>query len=291
MTDAFDDFEQAAAELEARLAEGDLNEDVVHAAVGVFGHLGRDEAVVDLITRYLEAGELRREEEAWARWELVDRLARAGRCDEAVESHREFLDWARRTLPGDRLLWVLAGGRPAHCWVVAGRHDEWLATLRDLLRRTRPTGANRMDRLSALRTAGIVLTDLGRYDEALVTARAMRRVADEDPAWENSFWAWTAARILQLTVYQVTGQRETLRRVARAVATLLDQQRELLERGEPARTDVVTLRGLYHETAVPLYQAGEYEQALPLLERAVELGATEPEVRERLSRARAILDR
>jgi tetratricopeptide (TPR) repeat protein len=289
MTDAFDDFEQAATELEARLAEGELSPEVVHAAVGVFGHLGRDEAIAELLTRYLDAGGLRPEEEAWARWELVDRLARLGRCDEAVEAHRSFLSWGRRTLPGDRLLWVLAGSRPARCWVVAGRSDEWLATLRDLLGRTPPRAANRLDRLAALRTAGIVLIDLGRHDDALVTARTMRRVADEDPAWEASFWGWIAARILQLTVYQVTGQRDTLVRVARAVATLLDMQRDQLDRGEPARTDATTLRSLYHETAVPLYQAGEYEMALPLLERAVELGATEPEVLERLSRARAIL--
>src|SRR3712207_8249679 len=108
----FDDLSQAAADLEARLAIGSLEPDVVHAATSVFGHLGRSEAVIDLLTRYLDQP-LPVEEEAWARWQLTDQLAVSGRCDEAVEAQLALFDWARHALPPDRLLWIMADGTHA----------------------------------------------------------------------------------------------------------------------------------------------------------------------------------
>ncbi|MGH8930590.1 MAG: hypothetical protein ACRDZO_08170 [Egibacteraceae bacterium] len=291
MTDdaSFDDFSQAAAELEARLATGSLDSALVHTATSVFGHLGRGEAVVDLLTRYLDQP-LPADEEAWARGELVDQLAVLGRCDEAVEAQLALLDWARAALPVDRLLWIMADGTQALCWVTIGRQEEWLTIFAELLDETVPAPDNRLDRLYLLRTAGVILAELGRHEEALQLARRMRRIADEDPGWDRGFWAWTEARVLQLHAYRAAGQRNTLRRSAVAVTALLDHQFELQQAGQEPAADPATLRTLYQNAGVPLYRAGEYDLAIPLFERAIDLGSTAPQVREWLARARAALD-
>ncbi|MGH8907264.1 MAG: hypothetical protein ACRD0K_12245 [Egibacteraceae bacterium] len=283
------DLEQAAADLEARLATADLTPEIVREATSVFGELGRDEAIIELLARYLDRP-LAAEEEAWARWEMVNQLTVLDRCDGAVEAQLALLRWARQGLPADRLLWVMADETQALCWVAVGRHEEWLRIFEELLARAAPAPPNRLDRLRLMRTAGVMLAQLQRQDAALDVARMMRGIADEDPDWAWAFWARAESRIVQLHAYQASGTREALRTAAVAVMKLLDHQHERLKRGEGAVADPVMLRTLYQSAAVPVYRAGEYALAVPLLERAIELGATAPDVFESLSRARARLE-
>jgi tetratricopeptide (TPR) repeat protein len=284
-----DDFERAAADLETRLAHGDLGPDIVREAISVFGELGRGEDILALLARYLDRP-LAAEEEAWARWEMVDQLVRLDRCDDAVEAQLELLTWAREALPAERPLWVWAEERHALCWLAVGRHEEWLRRFTQLHDRAVPTPANRLDRLRLLRSAGVILSHLGRHEAALEVARTMRQVADEESGWDWAFWAWTESRIVQLHAYEASGARETLRRAAIAVTGLLDNQHALLRSGQPAAADAVMLRALYQDAAVPLYRAQEYALVIPLLERAVELGSTAPQVVESLAQARAHLE-
>lgn len=265
----------AAAEVEARLAAGTPSADLVHAAHRVYTYVGNGEAIVDLLTRYLRRP-LPTDEEAWARWELVDQLAVLSRCDEAVRAQQEFLDWARRTMPVDQLLWVMSDGTQALCWLAVGRHEEWFEIFEELLRSAAPVEANREDRLYYLRTAGILLASLRRTDNALAIARTMRAVAAEDPEWGRAFWARLESRVVQLHSYQAAGDLASLRRVGAAIATLLHEEYRQLERGQ-SDLDAVTLRTLYHNTAAPLYRAGEYEAAIPLFQRAIALGAAAPQ--------------
>jgi tetratricopeptide (TPR) repeat protein len=281
-----DDLERAAADLEARLAAGDLGPGIMREAVSVFGALGRRETVIVLLARYL-AQPLAAEEEAWARWERVDQLVRLDRCDEAVEAQLELLRWADAALPTQRLLWVMADETHALCWLAVGRHEEWLRAFREHYDQAVPAPANRLDRLRLLRTAGVMLSHLGRHEAALDVARTMRQVADEDPGWDWAFWAWTESRIVQLHAYEASGDRETLRRAAIALTGLLDHQHALLRGGQTAAADAVMLRTLYQNAAVPVYRVQEYALVIPLLERAVELGSTTPQVLESLADARA----
>jgi hypothetical protein len=194
------------------------------------------------------------EEEARARWKRVDQLATLGRCDEAVQAHREFLDWARAALPIERLLWVMSGGTQALCWVVVGRHEEWLAIFHELLAQVPRRSANRVERLEYLRTAGLVLTRLGRRDDALRVAGMMRDLSEEDPGWARGLWPQIEARVLELNLRQAMGNRPALRREAAAVAVLLEEQHQLRNRGgqpavDPARLDelLAYVRGILED--------------------------------------------
>lgn len=163
------------------------------------------------------------DEEAWARWQLVDQLAAHGRCDEAVRAQREFLDWALGALPADRLLWVMAGAAQARCWVAVGRQEEWLVIFRELLGRVPRRSANRLQRLDYLRTAGLLLIGLGRRDDALRVAGMLRDLAEEEPDWPRAMWPRIEARILELRLHEAAGDKVTLRREATAVAVLLQR--------------------------------------------------------------------
>ncbi|MGH8901470.1 MAG: hypothetical protein ACRDYA_07250 [Egibacteraceae bacterium] len=177
------------------------------------------------------------EEEAWARWQLVDELAATGRCDEAVRVQRDFLDWARGVLPPDRLVWVMSSATHARCWVDVGRHEEWLDVFRELLGSLTRRSANRVERLGYLRTAGLVLVWLERKDDALRVAGMMRDLAKEDPEWERALWPLLEARVLELRIRQAIGDLGGLRREAAAVAALLEE-------GSQSAVDAVRLSEL-----------------------------------------------
>jgi hypothetical protein len=163
------------------------------------------------------------DEEAQARWQVVDRLATLGRCEEAVQAQREFLDWARDALDADRLLWVMSGDTQALCWIAVDRHDEWLGIFWQLLGSLNRRSTNRVARLDYLRTAGLVLTRLGRKDDALRVAGMIRDLAREDPGWERRLWAQVEASVIELYLHQAAGDRERLRREAAAVAVTLQR--------------------------------------------------------------------
>lgn len=176
------------------------------------------------------------DEEAWARWELVDQLAALGRCDEAVRAHRELFDWALGALPADRLLWVMSSATHARCWVEAGRHEEWLVIFRELLGRVPRRSTNRLQRLDYLRTAGLVLVEVGRRDDALRVAGMLRDLAEEEPGWPGAPWPQIEARVLELRLHEAVGDRVALRREATAIAALLEQRgRQAVEAVEAVR--------------------------------------------------------
>jgi hypothetical protein len=167
--------------------------------------------------------ETERTQEARTRWQAVHHLAAIGQCDEAVRAQREFLDWARDVLSPDQLLWVMSGDAQALCWVAIGRHEEWLAIFRELLERLNRRSTNRVERLNYLRTAGLVLTRLGRRDDALRVAGMIRDLLHEDPAWERVLWARIEASVIELRLYEAAGDRVRLRREAAAVAGALER--------------------------------------------------------------------
>jgi len=270
--------------------------DVVHAAFGIYFHLRDREFTLNLLARYL-ALPLPVEEEAWARWNLVDTLALLRKCEEVVKAQQDFLEWARRSLEHDRLLWVMSDCTQAFCWLEIGKADEWLGIFHKIVQNTKPSEANRVDRYYYLRTAGMCLSKLGRTQAALEIANRLLAVAQEDEGWKHSFRVKIDSYILAMNVYQEAGDTPNLVKVGDEACALVDEyaaslselsteQRICLRTPltpadrlgrwdvEPYTDPIICLRGYYHNMAAPLYRAGQYQLAIPLFERAMKYKIT-----------------
>src|SRR2546428_8812583 len=117
---------EALALFEREIAN-ELSAESARAGVRLCYELGKLPEVVDLLRRFL-AGDPAPEDEFWARWELVDHLAKLRRCKEAVDMQRDFLRWARGRFRPERFLTVMSDGTQALCWDEAGVGAEGLGT-------------------------------------------------------------------------------------------------------------------------------------------------------------------
>lgn len=271
---------------------------VVHSGFELYYRLGDKEAIVDLLSRYLDTPSLEISEENWARWNLTDNLAMLRRCEEAVNTQKAYLDWARQLLPSPGwrlpaewpfdighdwrpyrkevpadeclLFRIMYDGTQARCWIEVSRSDEWLDIYRALIGEVPPTDHNRVERRYLIRTACVVLSYSGRPAEALKEAGELDRLAREKAHWEEAAETAFDARAAEIEAYRMLDDMPGLRRAAQIVTSGLERQYERL--AELKKDEVRALWGLYHNTAAPIYRARQYDLAIPLFRRAIELG-------------------
>lgn len=289
-------LEQSKQLLPELLNRESLDADQVRTAMDLYSLLGDLAGIVSLLRRYL-GQPLPTAEEAWARWHLIDHLALLRRCDEAVSSQREYLAWARRILPqptwmlppkwpfgddGTRnrtaapaderlLIRVMYDATQAFCWEAVGKTDEWLGIFNDILAITPATPRNRADRRYLLRTASALMKKAHRSQAALQTAERLRALIDEDPAWDEALEVDIDAKCMQIEAYGDLQNVLEVRRVGmEATALLEDHAREQ----ESPSQEIQEI--LYHNTAAALYASRQYDLAIPLFRRAIELKSTVP---------------
>ena len=291
-------LENSRALLYDELEETSWNSKIVHSGFELFYRLGDKEAIVDLLNRYLGTPSLEISEESWARWNLTDNLAMLRRCEDAVNSQKAYLDWGRQKLPAPGwrlpaewpfnfghdwrpyrkevpadeclLFRIMYDGTQARCWIEVSRSDEWLQIYRELSSEVPPTDHNRVERRYYIRTACSVLNYSGRPAEALKEVEALDRLTQDKNYWEEAAETEFDARAVEIEAYRMLNDIPSLRRVARIVTSRLEQQYR--RRAELKREELRALWGLYHNTAAPIYFARQYDLAIPLFNRAIELG-------------------
>ena len=292
------DLESSRALLYDEIETSSWDARVVHSGHELFHRLGDKEAIVDLLNRYLGTLSLDVSEENWARWNLTDNLAMLRRCEEAVDSQKAYLDWGRRMLPAPDwqlpaewpfdighdwrpyrkevpadeclLFRIMYDGTQALCWIEASRSDEWLDIYRALIGEVPPTDRNRVERRYLIRTACAVLNNSGRPAEALEEAGELDRLSQEHEHWEEAAETAFDARAAEIEAYRMLDDMPGLRRAAQTVTSGLERQYE--RRADLKKDEVKALWGLYHNTAAPIYRARQYDLAIPLFSRAIELG-------------------
>lgn len=237
------------------------------------------------------------EEEAWARWNVVDSLARLRRCAEVVATQTEFLTWAKAELDPEWWRWVMFDGTQAMCWFQAGHGDDWMRLFHGVKDCTPPTSANRYHRFSYLRSASHVLSRNGRATEALPIAHEILRTAGEDPSWDLARYAELEGYIGLVEVHRVLDDQKEMTFAASLATKKLDElsaslpapdaayvnEHLLTDALEPSETTryptyaqykdpIVVYREACHDLGSALYRAKEYGQAVTLFERAMSWG-------------------
>jgi len=258
-------LEAAKPLLQQQLQVFPLDSALVHLAETLYFHLGDKQAIVDLLSRYLTQP-LSVEEQARARWELVDNLAMLRRCNEAVEAQKAFLAWAHKHLPQNRLLWVMYDSTQAFCWLEVGKADEWLSVFNDFMESVQVAPENRYDRFFLLRTAGELLNrkQSSRADKPLQVAKKMHDLCNEDASWDRCVEVQLEAYAIETHAYQLLQDITALRHAGLEGTALIQQ----------CRTDYPRLNVMCNNLAGPLYRAGQYDLSIPLHQRAIELGTT-----------------
>ena len=260
---------EALALFEREIAN-ELSAESARAGVRLYYELGKVPEAVDLLRRFL-AGDPAPEDEFWARWELVDHLAMLRRCKEAVDMHRDFLRWARERFRPERLLTVMSDGTQALCWDEAGVGDEWLEHFETISRDAPARADTRLERFYYIRTAAGLLKTMGRHARALDVGERVQRLAREDPSWKDAWWTEIEGRIMRVDALGATRSPELVE-VASTTADLIHATDTIVVGPETAPR----LRSLYHNLAAALYFAHEYRLAIPLFERAIDLGILVP---------------
>ncbi len=270
--------------------------EIIHSGHALLHGLGDKQSIVDLMRSYL-LQPISTEEEAWARWHLVDNLAMLRQRKEAVDTQKDYLTWALKILPcpdwwltpawpwdfghnwrpsrkntlaDECLLFrIWYDGTQSRCWIEIDKADEWFDIFKDLMDRVPATPHNRVDRRYLLRTAARLLTHAQRPKEALSEAQKLEELGKEDPNWPESFETQIDAKIEQLEACWILNDMSTLRETAKSITELLEDRDQPLS--DLTSEKKKTLRTMYHNSAAPLYRAKQYDLAIPLFQRAIEL--------------------
>jgi tetratricopeptide (TPR) repeat protein len=289
-------LERGRAVLYDELQKSSWNQEIVHSSHELLDRLGDKQGIVDLMNRYLLQLPPT-QEEAWARWHLTDNLAMLRRCEEAVETHKDYLAWTRRILPcpdwwlspdwpwdfdhawrqsrkntpvDECLLFrIMYDGTQARCWIEIGKSDEWLQIFHELMCEVASTPCNRVDRRYYLRTATSVLSLSQRPHDAIQMAKKLDELSQEDSNWEEAFEIQIDARCMEVEAYSFLDDVPAIRQIAHSVTDLLEKQFQALPKLTSA--EIKVLRSLYHNFAAPLYRVEQYDLAMPLFRRAIEL--------------------
>lgn len=260
--------------------------------------LAEQDLILALLSHYLTQP-LSISHEAWARWHSTDALAIARRCEEAVSSQRQFLHWARdvfprtppalgRDFPFDPVvgtaepmlsvdslfLWLMGDATQAECWKEMGRGDEWLGLFHEVLHATPATPDNRFRRFNFLRSGVDMSRWLGRFAEALFLADRIGAIGDEEVDWQEGTRWRVEGNLAELRVHVETGDARSVRQSGEDLTALISEFERRLAPLNDAH--MKRLRGFCHNAALPLRGAGQYDLAIPLLERAVALGMRSP---------------
>ncbi len=284
---------------EEDLERTDYASEAVYNAFALHLELGKPEdrtRCLEILRAYLDK-DLDVEEEAWARWNAVDSLARLRRCAEVVATQTDFLNWSKTNLDPEWWRWVMFDGTQAMCWFQAGHGDDWMRIFYELKNCTPPTSANRYHRFSYLRSASHVLSRFRRTDEAVPIVHEMLDIASEGLSWYLARYAELEGYIGLVELNRSSGDRIQMGLTASLATNKLEElsaslpdpeAAQVLEPPpphelEPSRTlryptstqyknPVVVYREACHDLGSALYRAKEYAQALPLFENAMAWG-------------------
>ena len=267
---------------EAEIVRGPLTPELAHLGHDLYFHLNDRPSIVYLMTSYLRQS-LSVEEEAWARWELLDYTALLAYpngeidpepCRRVVEMHQNLLLWAKDRLPRDRWLWVMYDGTQAVCWRLAGCGDVWLQIFEEIYPAVEPSSSNRYSRFVYLRTAAHAYLETGCHEQALRLAQEIHDLSLEDVAWEHALKMVAGACSLKIWINFKWGKLETSDATCREIVDHLNSVKGAMSEGksEGNTAYLIQLSNAYETVGSALFFAGHYEQSIPLLERAVSLG-------------------
>ncbi|MDE2698344.1 MAG: hypothetical protein OXI23_05700 [Gemmatimonadota bacterium] len=289
-------LEKGKSVLYDQIEQASWDSEMVHRGMELLYWLGDKTEIVKLLQKYL-LRPLSIQEEAWARWHLTDNLATLGKNKKAVESQKSYLHWAMRVLPQpewmvsadwlwDFLPWrtkredvpadegllfeIMSDGTQAQCWFKTGQSDAWLEIYHNLMKDIAPTSRNRFMRRYYVRSEIIVLGWCQKLQEALLEVDNLDQISREDPGWSEAFETWGDSRCVEMDAYGRMNEISQVRQIAKSTTSRLEEQFEVRDNLTAEERQV--LWGLYHNAAAPIYRAKQYDLAIPLFQRAIELG-------------------
>ena len=271
--------------------------EIVHKGHELLFLLGDKEAIIDLLQRYLSRP-LPIPEESWARWNLTDNFAMLRQYENTVQSQKKLLLWTQKILPQPNWLlpypWpldmalhstrssrsetpadegllfrMMYDGTQARSWIELGKSDEWLHIYHELMNQIPHTPRNLVERRYYIRTAAMVMNLSDKPSKALQEAKKLDELAQQNPEWPEAFETQIDARHVELEAYHTLNDMPNLRRAAQSVTSRLEE--EYCIRETLSQEAFETLRRVYHNCAAPIYRAKQYDLAIPLFKRAVEM--------------------
>jgi tetratricopeptide (TPR) repeat protein len=224
---------------------------------------GNKEAIVDLLTDYLQA-DLEVKERVWSWWHLVDNLAILRRCGDAVTQQENYLKWAiSSNLASQFILEVMNDGTQASCWLQLNRLDDWINIFNQLIDNTKPSQENRLARFYYFRTAARIFSTATRYELAENSISQLKNLILEDINWENKTWVEIEIAAVELNLLEA---KDDIDRACQ-VAGKVKEQIESIEKLQLANP--IKISTLWHNNAAPLFRMGLYSEAELMFRRAI----------------------
>ncbi|MBV9690128.1 MAG: hypothetical protein JO202_10525 [Ktedonobacteraceae bacterium] len=264
-------LEYAQHLLEDRLAIQKVDEELAHLTVAIYYPLHQWRQVRQVLSQYRKQP-LSLYEEGWARWCEIDCLAMERQYGTVVKLQQDLLQWAMQLLPADQCLFAMNDSSQALCWLMTGQQKEWLTIFENLMCHVTPAAANREDRFVYLRTAVYLLVRGGQSQEASPLLERLYQLVQEEPHGNEDMCIETYA--LHIKVASSLGETEQLRQVATKAWQQI--QEWITTSKQPTLHHKRQLRRLCHNMAASLYQAHQYDLAIPLFEQAIDYGFLPP---------------
>lgn len=214
------------------------------------------------------------DDQAWARWHIVDCLSLAGDAYEAIKEQQAFLQWACITFPLQDCFFVLADGTQARSWLTSGCGDDWLCLYHEFASQAPSTAKNRLDRFYCLRTAVHQCLWLGDLTRARFFLSGLHDLEQEDFTWIEQSWIKVEISILNIATADKSGNTVLVRTLARIATKDLEEWERHLNTNELG--EVKRFRSLSHNIAAPLYRGKQYDLAIPLFQKAVKYHTNPP---------------
>ncbi|GCE49845.1 hypothetical protein EI42_05862 [Thermosporothrix hazakensis] len=260
-------FLQIAQErIEAALQAESLESNVVHLAVKLHSICKEYEQALLLLRRYKQQA-LSREEEAWARWEIVDHLALLKRYEETVREQYTLIQWAEQHFPPEKRLWTVTDSTQAGCWFSIGKGDEWIYLFNRILEQTPIIPQTRQERYYALRTGTDIYLTRHNVHKAQAMIASIRELAQEDPQWDQQESVLNEVILLEIKVCAELQQMEDVRALAQQATIEFERQAQetkTVGQGVKKWTN-------FHNLGAIMYYLRQYDLAIVSLRRALAL--------------------
>lgn len=244
-----------------------VDQELVELGHVTYRSLGAWHQEIALLRHYL-ATHPTADEQAWARWHIIDCLSLAGEASEAVSEQQKLLVWSTQVFPLQDCFFVLADGTQARSWLKIGQGAEWLRQYHQFDNQAPHTSDNRLDRFYCLRTAVHLCLSLGDLTQVDSLLEKLHQLEQENPAWTELRWIRVEVVILDIIVADKRGDAVLVRNLAMIATTKLETWECELNSHDPS--EIMRFRSLSHNVAAPLYRGKQYDLAIPLLRKAVD---------------------
>ncbi|MBV9688748.1 MAG: hypothetical protein JO202_03450 [Ktedonobacteraceae bacterium] len=267
---------EAETLLQERLRVMEVDRELAHLGNSLYTYLQKWEQIRQLLTSYRAQG-LVAYEQAWAWWTVNDCLALERNCAAVVKQQRALLQWAFQHFSVDQCLFVMNDSTQALCWLLAGQKRGWFAIFDELMGRIPASEQNREDRFLYLRTA--ILQHIRPQQEqqahlALPLVSSLYHLLQEEPTWQRHADVLLETQASHMEVLAVLGKTEQLREIGQAAVHHLTTWIQTLP--EPSLKEKRQIRRLCTNIAYSLYEAKQYDLAIPLFQQAIAYGVTPP---------------